>query len=661
MLNNLRKIIQVLSFLLVVFVAQTINVYSAPLSTYQLSWTTKASMPTARHSLGVTNGVNGKIYAIGGNAVDGTILGVNEEYDPETDTWTTKASMPTARTLLGVVSAPNGKIYAIGGQTPQALSVNTTEEYDPETDTWTTKASMPTAREALMVAVAPNGKIYAIGGRERHVVEEYDPATDTWSTKASIPVPVATAGIATTLEGKIIVTAGTQSVFNSLDSLYYQPTEEYDPETDTWTLLASMPPIFCVQQGQVNSEFDHNLGNVGATLGANGRFYVIGGYCNYLRAADFVNEEYDPVSNSWQSALDYMPTARYNLGVTSGSNGKIYAIGGHTVDQVDPFIEGTVGIVEEATIIETTYNLNGKVYIDDNENGFHDEGEAGYEGAEVDLDTSDTDITDINGNYNFSDLESGVYEVKLIIPLGYIQTSTNPISITLNNNATQNFGIIPEITPTPTPIQLAPTADSYIKLGNQNQNEGSSPTLRLQSSGHNRSLLRFDEFAIEAFVGNSQNYSAVLQLTITDNGNNWGTNGRTIDAHRILNNWAEGNGFIVGNSPADKGTGSGATWSCSIDANIANQNDDCAGSTAWDMANQNNWPFITSVSSTALVSNNQTGIVEFDVTSDIQSFVSGSSQNYGWIIKKTNEGQNGNVSFGSKESSFSPKLIITLN
>jgi len=96
------------------------------------TWTRKADMPTARwfHS---TSAVNGKIYAIGGDATGSRTLATSnmEEYDPATDTWTEKADMPTARGFLSAC-AVNGKIYAIGGRTyPQEDIVSTVEEYDP--------------------------------------------------------------------------------------------------------------------------------------------------------------------------------------------------------------------------------------------------------------------------------------------------------------------------------------------------------------------------------------------------------------------------------------------------------------------------------------------------------------------------------------------------
>jgi hypothetical protein len=51
-----------------------------------------------------------------------------EAYDTTTNTWTTVASMPTARTNLPAVTGPDGRIYAIGGFDGSTI-VNTVEAY----------------------------------------------------------------------------------------------------------------------------------------------------------------------------------------------------------------------------------------------------------------------------------------------------------------------------------------------------------------------------------------------------------------------------------------------------------------------------------------------------------------------------------------------------
>lgn len=91
--------------------------------------------------------------------------------------------------------------------------------------------------------------------------------------------------------------------------------------------------------------------------------------------------------------------------------------------------------------IAARYDLTGTVYVDANQNGFQDTGEAGYSGATIELDAGPTATTDANGVYTFSDLVYGTYEATLTLPTGYTATTTNPASVALNANTTQNFGI----------------------------------------------------------------------------------------------------------------------------------------------------------------------------------------------------------------------------
>src|SRR5439155_23941703 len=91
-------------------------------------------------------------------------LATVEAYDPATDTWTTKASMPTARFGLSLTTI-NGTLYAVGGNIANVGSQAAVEAYDPVTNTWTTKASMLTPRTYIGLA-AINGILYAVGGAD---------------------------------------------------------------------------------------------------------------------------------------------------------------------------------------------------------------------------------------------------------------------------------------------------------------------------------------------------------------------------------------------------------------------------------------------------------------------------------------------------------------
>ncbi len=209
-------------------------------------------------------------------------------------------------------------------------------------------------------------------------------------------------------------------------------------------------------------------------------------------------------------------------------------------------------------------------------------------------------------------------------------------------------------------VTLEPEADTYIRGGSDNTNEGSSTFLQLQSSGNNRSLLRFRQVELDSALGGGTLVSATLKLTITGNGDNWGSSGRTVDVHRMTANWAEGNGRVNGYSPSDRGTGNGATWNCALDTDIANSAKDCTGSTEWIMSGSGTRPWNGTATSSQLVTNGQSGVLSFDVLSDIQAFASG-TPNHGWVLKKTAESDSGTASFGSRESASKPVLELVVD
>ena len=275
------------------------------------SWTTKASMPTARAQLGVAV-VNGKIYAIGGgnNTVAGpTVLSVNEEYDPATNTWTTKEPMPTARHSFGIAVYEN-KIYCIGGSTNgPRLAIN--EVYDPATNTWETKTAMPTARAGVS-ANTVNGRIYLMGGDPGNTTNEaYDPVTDSWTTESQIPLGAS--GSASAVVGSKIYLFGGLSNRNS--------TQIFDPATGTWTYGLPVPV------GVADSA-------VAATSGVDApvRIYLMGGETTFVRNGETygnvtdLNQVYDPEANSWSMGAR-LPTELRFFGLAA-ANDTLYAMGG---------------------------------------------------------------------------------------------------------------------------------------------------------------------------------------------------------------------------------------------------------------------------------------------------------------------------------------------
>ncbi len=204
------------------------------------SWRERAPLPNPkRRGMGSCAAeVDGKIYFIGGNQGPAPIrvVDLNDEYNPASNSWTSRASMPTART--GAVAAKvGGKIYVIGGS-EGANFYDIVEEYDPTEDAWSTdKEPMPTAR-AFMAAAVVEDKIYVFGGYDGEnildIVEEYDPVEDSWSSRESMPTARCWLSAAA-VSGKIYVIGGN----NGQSPL--STTEEYDPAEDAWTNCPGMP------------------------------------------------------------------------------------------------------------------------------------------------------------------------------------------------------------------------------------------------------------------------------------------------------------------------------------------------------------------------------------------------------------------------------------
>jgi N-acetylneuraminic acid mutarotase len=229
-------------------------------------WTKKKTMPLLSHHVAFAE-YRGKIYAFGGFVypASGPAAWVPVdnawEYDPAADSWKALAAMPTKRGSP-VAATVGDKIYVIGGAAlpPGSketavlpgrphISVGAVEEYDPGTNTWRARASMPTPRNHA-TAGAINGKIYVIGGRvgtsfissgssNIDVVEEYDPAVDAWGA-ARARMPSARSAMASGVyEGRIYVTGGEGQDAQRMYT--FRALEAYDPATNSWAVLPSMP------------------------------------------------------------------------------------------------------------------------------------------------------------------------------------------------------------------------------------------------------------------------------------------------------------------------------------------------------------------------------------------------------------------------------------
>ena len=277
-------------------------------------WTKKSPMPLPAHHAALA-AANGKVYVMGGFVppkdtaipVGGAWEPIDNawEYDPAADSWKPLAPLPGKRGSA-IAAEVGGKIYVIGGATTMegskdpfftffrpARVLSTNEVYDPATNKWESRAPMSVPRNHAFSGVV-NGKIYVIGGRTGHafilsatntnVVEEYDPASNSWSAPME-RMPTARSGGASGTDGRRIYVAGGEVTTKELVGAF-RAVEAYDPLTNSWSKLPSMPMP--------------RHGVAGAVIG--NRFYLVSGMIQSAGAMTFL----DPSLSTHTAAHDIL-------------------------------------------------------------------------------------------------------------------------------------------------------------------------------------------------------------------------------------------------------------------------------------------------------------------------------------------------------------------
>lgn len=282
-------------------------------------WTRLAPFPEpAEEVLGAV--ANGKLYVFAGLAPGWKPMGMVFEYDPAANKWTKKQPMPLASHHVSFATL-NNKIYAFGGyKLPESgpgawVPLDNAWEYDPAADTWKALAPVPHKRGAGGAA-AVNGKIYFVGGaglpdgstdtgvhpsRPQGVtgrVDEYDPATNTWKQMASMPTP-RNHHVVAAVNNKIYAIGGRIGAAFITAATNIDVVEEFDPTANAWSALKLKMPT------------PRSASGFGVH---NGRIIVAGGEYQdaKLLAAYKVVEAYEPATNSW-STLPPMQFPRHGL------------------------------------------------------------------------------------------------------------------------------------------------------------------------------------------------------------------------------------------------------------------------------------------------------------------------------------------------------------
>ena len=172
------------------------------------SWTELGKI-VPRKSLAGATGIDGLVYALGGN--DGTkALDTVQVYDNGSGLWTSGPPLPQATDGLAAAAGPDGRIYAIGGANGGA-PISTVVAYRPGSGRWVPIAPLQNPRRTLGAATGIDGRLYAIGGASAAVgalrdTEAYGPVVQL------MPSPVAV--------GRMVTVSGSNFASNARVAVY---------------------------------------------------------------------------------------------------------------------------------------------------------------------------------------------------------------------------------------------------------------------------------------------------------------------------------------------------------------------------------------------------------------------------------------------------------
>jgi len=217
-------------------------------------WSALPRMLEVRHSPYLLP-LDGKLYVLGGNNPGFEGLFTGEVFDPVTGSW---SSIPDAPCRL----AANEGVAGVIDERPVAFArFCAFLEYDPVTQEWTILSTEHTTLSASAFG-AIGSKVYQAGGYDdgesQDVLRAFDTRTGEWETLSPMHTPrMLPNGVAA--RGRFFVFGG----FDSFDpGPALDVVEVYDPATDTWTELPSMPGPLAGAAGSTLGLSIHLLGGV---------------------------------------------------------------------------------------------------------------------------------------------------------------------------------------------------------------------------------------------------------------------------------------------------------------------------------------------------------------------------------------------------------------
>ncbi|TSC77381.1 MAG: endonuclease/exonuclease/phosphatase family protein [Parcubacteria group bacterium Gr01-1014_29] len=257
------------------------------------------------------------------------------------------------------------------------------------------------------------------------------------------------------------------------------------------------------------------------------------------------------------------------------------------------------------------------------------------------------------------------------VPKGQVVDSNYSVRITstaggVSDSSNATFSIVetlpdelpPSPLPSPDPLLQAPanviyaSKDATLKKPHPNSNTGIAKLMLIKKGGGiNRGIVGF---SLADMPGADTINKVTLRMYVSSVAN-IGT-GKYVGVYRILEDWTEGNGDF---DASIAGTGTGVTWICAIDLDLADGRTNCGN--PW-----NGGKYVSAPTDVFLQISAPTAT--WNVTSDILNALQSGDTEVSWLITKTPETQDGSARYHTRDGAiyynnmdFMPQLIIETN
>jgi N-acetylneuraminic acid mutarotase len=292
--------------------------------------TSAAPMPTAKSEHAAASLPDGRVLVCGGNYLNSSLGDYDTTaeahiHNPVTNTWAAVASMPASKQSAAAASLSDGRVLVCGGQDINGQATSEAHIYSPTANTWTAVASMPVANAAHKAASLPDGRVLICGGLNASgsmsAAYIYNPTANTWTAVASMPTSRYHHAAAALADGRVLVCGG-RSVVVPNPAVRLASAHVYNPATDTWAAVASLPKV--------------TVNHAAASL-PDGRALVCGGFTGSSAQQSVEAYVYTPAADAW-TPIASTPNQSINRHAAVGlPDGRVFVCGGLTPNEADGF------------------------------------------------------------------------------------------------------------------------------------------------------------------------------------------------------------------------------------------------------------------------------------------------------------------------------------